>query len=81
MFHGRKVTRPLRCDETVVFDADGGHCVEGCHGDSDHAAADDGGALGFHLYFCQCHQALCTYNTRTQEHDFFVSISLTCAHT
>lgn len=68
MFLVCKVFHPLRCGETAVFDDHGGHCDEGCHGHSDRVDGD-AGAQCFHLYFCPCHQTLCTYNTRTQEYE------------
>lgn len=63
-FLGCKVSHPPRCGEIVVFDGDGGHCDEGCHGQSG-CVDGDGGAHGFHQYSCLCHRALYTYNTRT----------------
>lgn len=59
MCRGRTVSRPLRCGESAVFDDGGGRRDGSHHGDSGHVGGD-GGARGFHLYFCLCHQTLCT---------------------
>lgn len=53
-----KVAHSLCLGGIAVFDDVGGHCGGGCHSDNSHA----GGYCthGFHLYFCLCHQVLCT---------------------
>lgn len=84
MFCGCTVSYLLRSGETAELDdddgrRDDGRRDEGCHdegcydegyqGKSDHVDGD-GGARGFHLCFCQTHQTMCTYNTRTQGYNY-----------